>query len=148
MQVHQLMTKKVRALAPDDGLAAAFHLLLATGGRHLVVLEDERLVGIVSELDVLRAWARQNARISTVRQVMSGNVHTASPSETLLEIATRFIEERVGCFPVVEGERIVGMVDVDDVISAVAREHFPRPGAAKNAKKKKRSSAAKRPRRR
>lgn len=122
MQVHQLMTKKFRALRPDDDLATALQLLVASQGRHLVVLDDKKLVGLVSEWDVLRAWARQGQRLTTAKQIMSGNVHTAKPSQSLADIAMRLIEERVGCFPVVEGDKVVGLVDVNDVIKAVARE--------------------------
>lgn len=143
MQVQKLMSKKVRTLRPTDDIGTAIAILVATGGRHIPVVDGKRLVGVVSEWDILGAWARKGSPAISVSQIMTGNVHTTGPSDTLANVTMRMVEERVGCLPVVEGDELVGVVDVHDIIVATHREHFAKRSAGKTIAKPPKRPAAK-----
>jgi CBS domain-containing protein len=145
MLVRALM-KKVRAVAPDDDMGTAFRAVVASGRRHLPVVDGDRLVGIVSEWDLLRAWARQDSRTLRVRQVMTSNVHSANPNEQLVAIPQRLVDEGVGCLPVVENDKLLGIVAVSDVVAAIAHEHFAARRPSKKAIARKRPASKKKAR--
>ena len=60
-----------------------------------------------------------------VRDVMTADVLTLSPTQSVTEAARLLSERQVGAAPVVDGERLVGMLDDDDLIVSEARLHFP-----------------------
>jgi CBS domain-containing protein len=138
VQVHQVMNKKVKTLRPDDDLAKAIHTLALSGGRHALVLDGKTLVGIVGEWDVLRAWSRGSVHSVTVRSLMTGNVHTVSADESVASVAARFVDERMGCFPVMQKGRLVGLVTSTDIVAALNEPAGDRPAKRAKAKTKRR----------
>lgn len=120
MHLRSILTKKPRALNPSDTLTYALNALAQSGRRQLPVIADGVLVGIVSEWDLLRAWTRGNPDLIVAR-LMTSNVHTASPSEEVASVAQRMVDERVGCLPVLDKDRFLGLVDIGEVARALAR---------------------------
>jgi acetoin utilization protein AcuB len=96
----------------------AWELLRQGPFRHLPVVENGLLVGIVSERD-LKGAASDEARL---RDIMTRTVYVLSPDTTVREAARRFRRWRVGAMPVLDGRRIVGMVSVLDVLSVPAEQ--------------------------
>ncbi|WP_416896811.1 MAG: CBS domain-containing protein [Minwuia sp.] len=85
----------------------------------LVVSEDgERIQGIVSERDVVRALATRGAAALDcgVTEIMSGDVVTCSPSDNIGDLMRMMTENRVRHLPVTEGGRMVGLVSIGDVV--------------------------------
>ena len=126
--VKDSMTLEVVVLSPEATAGEALALCTEERIRHLPVLEGERLVGIVSDRDLRsaapalgdpgRASALAKIRVS---EVMTRDVVSARPDDPIEEAANRMRERRIGCLPVVEDERLVGILTSSDVMEALAQ---------------------------
>jgi len=127
------MSRPVRTLERNDMLSIADTVMRNERIRHLPVLDDAgRLVGIVSQRDLflnalVRALghgtvARDRALGSiAVKDVMTGDVVTATPETPITAAAQMMVERKIGCLPVVEGDAVVGILSESDIVAAVAR---------------------------
>ncbi len=122
MKVKELMTQSPLTARPDDDVDLGLQIMAWGEVRHLPVLEEGRLVGIVSQRDLL-ANQENNPRI---REIMTAPPQVAHPDEDVGDAAARMVRERLGCLPVVVGGDLVGIVTVTDVISARAGLAVPR----------------------
>jgi len=141
--VRDVMSTQLVTLAADETVSLAEQLMRAIEARHLPVLgEGDRLVGIVSDRDLLRAAASSLAglheedartfkRQIRVDQIMSRNIAVAKPETMLRDAAKLMRANKISCLPVVEGERLVGLVTetdlVDVLISALEGQDSPPP---------------------
>jgi len=126
--VKDSMTREVVALSPGTTAAEALALCRETRIRHLPVLEEGRLVGIVSDRDLRsaapalgdpgRAEALQNLQIS---DVMTRDVVITHPDDPIEVAANRMQEKRIGCLPVVEDGDLVGILTSSDVMEALVQ---------------------------
>lgn len=85
----------------------------------LVVVDDEgHVVGIVSERDVVRRIAQVGTDVLDlhVEDVMTAPVHTCAPSATIDELMEQMTERRIRHLPVCEGDHLVGIVSIGDVV--------------------------------
>lgn len=85
----------------------------------LVVVDDAGgVVGIVSERDVVRRMAEIGTDVLDLRveDVMTAPVHTCTPSSTIDELMEEMTERRIRHLPVCEGEQLVGIVSIGDVV--------------------------------
>jgi acetoin utilization protein AcuB len=124
--VKDSMTREVVAVPPHSTAGDALALCRERRIRHLPVLEDGRLVGIVSDRDLRSATpalgdpARAEAlRKILIHEVMARKVATAHPDDPIEEAANAMRERKIGCLPVVEGEALVGIVTSSDVMEAL-----------------------------
>lgn len=123
MLVEEMMSRKVRTVHPDlsVGEAAAFaheHRI-----RHLPVVEGEGLVGLVTDRDLRSALPSSLApdeseelRSRPVSTIMVRNVITAHPLDFVEDAARVIYEHRIGCLPVLQGERLVGILTERDIL--------------------------------
>jgi acetoin utilization protein AcuB len=124
--VKDSMTREVVMLAPQATAGEALALCREKRIRHLPVLEEGRLAGIVSDRDLRSATpalgdpdrAEALGKI-LVSEVMAREVATARPEDPIEEAANAMRERKVGCLPVVEGEALVGIVTSSDVMEAL-----------------------------
>lgn len=107
-------------LNDDDTLALAIQTMLWAEIRHLPVLRDGNLVGVVTERDLLAHRARRGKQGlgDLLATVMSKPAVTAQPDMDVGEAADLMLAQRLGCLPVVDGRAIVGVVTRSDVIAA------------------------------
>ncbi len=119
MLVQDIMTPHVEDVAADASCAKARESMAARGIRHLVVRRDGQVVGVVSQRDL--GGPRGAAPAGTVEDVMSRRVVTVEPTATLRRVANLLRGHVVGCLPVEEGGRIVGIVTISDVLDALGR---------------------------
>jgi CBS domain-containing protein len=127
----EIMTEDVTTIDADASLADALQLLAEIEVRHLPVLDDGELVGMLSDRDVRslglhvtdlesldQLRTRTNAPVS---DVMSGGVISIGPATEVSEIIDLMLEEKVGAVPVVDEEstELVGMVSYVDVLRAL-----------------------------
>jgi CBS domain-containing protein len=136
--VRDLMTTEVHSLTPGDDLQAAYDLMADHHLRHVTVIDASGdLVGIVSHRDLLRGalieqedlpLSLQREILSTLRveDVMTSSVETAEPDQRLAEAAQTMFENKLGCLPVVEGSRLVGILTEGDFVRSVAQEEEKR----------------------
>lgn len=127
LTVRDIMSMNVETLDPADDVDLADMLMRLDRLHHLPVVEDGRLVGIVSQRDVARhqvspssglsieAQRRANLRIK-VRDMMVTEVATISPDGTLLEAAELMKERYLGCLPVIEDGELVGIITGTDML--------------------------------
>ena len=104
---------------PDDSLRETVQTLASQNiGAAVVTDERDRVCGIISERDIVRAIAENGDRAleAAVKTFMTKNVVTCSKQDTVAELMTRMTEGRFRHLPVLEGERLVGIISIGDVV--------------------------------
>lgn len=125
--VRDLMTEKVETVRPDDDLNEVYDLMDARRIRHVPVIEEEELVGLVTQRDLLRgalaeatglpmSAQRDLLRSVRVETVMIVEPTTVEPDTTLREAGELLMEHKLGCLPVVEGNELVGILTEADFV--------------------------------
>ena len=129
-RVSNVMQSEMATLAPDEHLDLAEDVMRLGRVRHLPVVEDSRLVGIVSSRDLLAASLAKSLdfdaasrrafiRSIEVSEAMSRDVVTVEPDATLREAARVMVERKIGCLPVVKPDRtLVGLLTETDLLRA------------------------------
>ncbi|MFQ5532479.1 MAG: CBS domain-containing protein [Candidatus Methylomirabilales bacterium] len=130
MQVVERMTPQVVVASPSGSVRAAWGLLREHQIRHLPVVEDGRLVGIITDRDIRLVFpsALTSAKTDedpydalekvTVKEIMTERVVTVAPEASIADATRLLLEKRIGGLPVVEGDRLVGMITKDDILAA------------------------------
>jgi len=122
MTVKAILSNKgddVFTIAPTATLDEAIGILTERRVGALVVLgADERVIGIVSERDIVRALAQRGAAAlaDMLSQVMTRKVETCGETETIASIMERMTSGKFRHVPVVEQDRLVGIVSIGDVV--------------------------------
>jgi CBS domain-containing membrane protein len=131
--VADVMQAEPMTLRADENLDMTEDLMSLGRVRHLPVLDGERLVGVVSLRDLLACsltraldFEARERRVFlksvTVREAMSERLITVPPKATQAEAAALMLRNRIGCLPVVDGEKLVGIVTETDLIRAAYLE--------------------------
>ncbi len=130
MQIRDVMTHPVISVWANAPTQRAAELLVSHGFTALPVTDDDdRLIGIVTEADLLRAgpasaavsqlrWYRPNTKPTTVSAVMSSYVESLTPGADVADAAAIMIDDRIRCLPIVDGDRIVGIITRRDLLRA------------------------------
>ena len=126
--VEDIMTRQVEVLHQDESLELAASAMKAFCFRHIPVVEGKRLVGLVTERDILRAsissldedYELRDDKLKRYRfvgEIMTLVVHTVRPETPLLEAAKLLREKKLGCLPVVRDDgTLVGIVTQSDFL--------------------------------
>jgi CBS domain-containing membrane protein len=135
LRVRDLMTSDVTTLRRNEKLTVASDIMQLGRIRHLPVLDDDgqEVVGIVSQRDLFRGalakalgygQSAQRKLMDTlvVKEVMITDIVTTSPDTALDEAAKILMERKIGCLPVVENRRLVGILTEADFVALVARK--------------------------
>ncbi len=125
-KVAQVLTQKRNAgklwsVAPDDTVLRALEVMAEHNVGALVVLEGDRLVGLVSERDYARKVILKGLRSfdTPVADVMTRHVVTVDPNATVDDCMQRMTEGRFRHLPVLDGERVVGVVSIGDLVATI-----------------------------
>lgn len=124
MRVKHWMTPRVISASPGEGVRRAWKLLHEHGIRHLPVVEEGRLVGIVTDRDIRQALPSRATELLgfldrvTLREIMMKHIVTVSPHLSIPEAARLLVEGRIGALPVVDGDRLVGILTETDALKA------------------------------
>ncbi len=124
--VAQLMSTDLFTAHPDDLIDLAANVMEWRHIRHVPVEDDEgRLVGLISHRDLLRLLAQgllsRGAKEITVREIMIRDLTTVAPETPTLEALAIMRRRKVGCLPVVENDRLVGIVTAYDFLALSAQ---------------------------
>jgi CBS domain-containing protein len=92
----------------------------------VLVLDGERLAGILTERDVLRAVARGIRDDAVVRDWMTSDPDTIEPGETTEHAATMMMHGGFRHLPVVEGDTVVGILSIRDLMALALADSAPR----------------------
>ena len=125
--VAQLLKQKsgtVHSVGPEAPVLEAIRLMAEHGVGALLVMQSQQLVGVVSERDYARKVILKGRSSSetSVREIMSSPVFTVRPDQTVHECMQIVNDKRVRHLPVVEGERVVGVLSIGDLVRAVLEE--------------------------
>ncbi len=130
MKVRDILgTQQILTVKPDDDVGTAEQMMAWASVRHLPVVRDGRLVGVITERDVLRyeAAVGGGAKADRVDQVMTSPALTAHPDDDLVEAEERMLSEKLGCLPVVEQGKLVGLITTIDLLDTHVRERSEIP---------------------
>jgi CBS domain-containing protein len=121
--IGDLMTRDVLAVAPEDTLGEAAERMVERGVGSVVVSDFGRLIGILTERDLLRAVAdRIHSSEARVREWMTSEPITATPETTPREAARTMLENGFRHLPVVDGDATLGIVSLRDVLEWTLKE--------------------------
>ena len=123
MIIKEIMKSDLTSISPETKLSDAYSIMHKKNIRHLPVIEDNNLVGIVTDRDLRLATSRLAKHPfepeEAVKQIMSHPVKTTHPSDPIESAAQQMREMKIGCLPVVENNRVVGMVTITDMLDAL-----------------------------
>ena len=126
----QVMTAPVITVKPQDNAIDLGHLARKHQIRHFPVVENDQLVGIVTDRTIREATTSPRifqllldlmATLDHVRveEIINPQVITAPPDMPLREAAKLMQERKIGCLPVVKDGKLIGIVTTSDVLSAL-----------------------------
>jgi CBS domain-containing protein len=123
-KIGALLEKKggqVWSLAPTATIYDALTMMAEKGVGALPIVEEGKLLGILSERDYARKVLLQgrSSRDTAVTEIMSSPVVSVSPSQTVEECMHIVTDKRIRHLPVMEGGRIVGIVSIGDLVNWV-----------------------------
>lgn len=132
MLVEQVMQAGVATITPKTSLPEALELVRQRGIRHLPVVENGTLVGIVSDRDLKRAMASTATSLErhelrylldklTAGEIMTSTVITAGRMLPIEEAARLMVKEKISALPVTEDGRLIGIVTETDVLELFVR---------------------------
>jgi CBS domain-containing membrane protein len=124
------MTHNPTTLDRNETLDLAESIMNLGRIRHLPVIDDGRIVGIVSQRDLFRSalitalgFGRKTTdtliKTIKIKEIMTKKVVTISPEANIKDAARLMIDKKIGCLPVVEGDRLVGIVTETDMLRYV-----------------------------
>lgn len=117
MVVRDCMTTPVQTAHPEETVAAVREVFRRRRIRQLPVVAAGRVIGIVTDRDVRSA----DSDTATVDAVMTPNPATTTPATPVERAATIMRERKLGALPVVEGDRLVGIVSESDLLDALTK---------------------------
>lgn len=130
MKVSDRMTRDVLTVGVDEPIRKAWELVEEKKLRRFPVLDGDRLVGIITDRDLRNATSSSvvmtekkyhDFLLDTIKveSVMTPNPRTVTPDTSLKEAAKTILEMRVGGLPVVEGDRLIGIVTETDLLGTL-----------------------------
>ncbi len=133
MKVREIMVKEVATLDINDELSLANDIMRLGRIRHLPVVDGTRLAGIVSERDLFRTSlaealgygtkaSRDLMKTLRIKDIMVTEVMIVSPETNLCDAVRIMVDKKIGCLPVVENERLVGLITETDILVQYLKE--------------------------
>jgi CBS domain-containing membrane protein len=130
VKVKDIMARDITTLGRNDSLDLADAVMTLARIRHLPVIDEGRVVGVVSQRDLFKSALAaalgygemaQKKLLKTLRvkEVMSEPAIIISPEATIQEAVRLMLEKKIGCLPVVQGHTLVGIVTETDFLRYV-----------------------------
>jgi acetoin utilization protein AcuB len=144
-RVREIMQHRIVPIGVGERLSTVEDIMTLAGVRHMPVVHGGELVGVVSERDLLRASLsiladhRRDERRAflhgvDITRVMSSPPVTIGPDEAVEQAALSMVDHKIGCLPVLDDGRLLGMLTETDVLryfaaGVSARRSAPTPAA-------------------
>jgi CBS domain-containing protein/Flp pilus assembly pilin Flp len=109
IEVRHVMSKKVRAVAPETPLSDVRTLMDSERIHHLLVLQQDKLLGVISDRDVHRRQGRR------AKEVMTKEILTVSPGTQIGQAVSTIINHQISCLPVIENGHVQGILTTTDI---------------------------------
>ena len=120
------MTRELLTIEPDAAMAEAARRMASRGVGAIVVLEGDRLAGIITERDILKAVAAGVSEGARVVDWMTRHPETIEPAEDTDQAAALMIHGGFRHLPVVEEGRTVGILSIRDLMRVALEDRAPR----------------------
>jgi CBS domain-containing protein len=120
------MSRSLLTVEPGLGLKAVAERMVAKDVGAVLVIEHGRLVGILTERDILRAVAGGITDDTLVSDWMTRDPETMEPDETTRQAAVLMIHGGFRHMPIVDGDEVVGMLSIRDLMRIVLEDAAPR----------------------
>ena len=116
--------REVWAVKPDDTVFDSLQLMAEKEIGALLVMEGDRLVGIVTERDYARKVILEgkSSKSSSVAEVMTNRVLCVTPERTIDECMALMTDKRARHLPVLDHKRVVGVISIGDLVKALINE--------------------------
>jgi len=115
----------IQSVAPEAKLSAAIKLLAEKRIGAVLVLNNERIEGILSERDIVRVLAERGAAVldEPVHAVMTRKVISCKETDTVGAIMEMMTKGKFRHLPVVEGEKVLGLISIGDIVKSRVKEY-------------------------
>ncbi len=121
LSVGDFMSRELVTLCERDDLALAEQMFRLGGIRHLPVVRDRKLVGLLTRNDLLRAAAARSSKTTVAGEVMTHEPVTVRPTTSLVHAARVMLENKFGCLPVCDEDgALVGIITEADYVRFAA----------------------------
>jgi len=131
--IREVMTSNIASVTPDQMVEQCRRIMGERRIRHLPVVSGETLVGIVSERDLFRSSlaqalgygnkdTREVMKTLHIKDVMVKQVTTVSPDTELKDAVALMAERKIGCLPVVQDDKLLGLITETDVLMQYCRD--------------------------
>jgi len=112
--------EEIWSVGPDATVYDSIALMAQKGIGAVLVIDERKLVGIISERDYARKIVLEgrSSRVTPVREIMTPDPVTARPENTVEECMTIMTQYRIRHLPVLDGENLVGIVSIGDLVKA------------------------------
>ncbi len=131
-QVKEIMNKKLHIVSPDDRVIHARRIMIDENIARLPVVDEGKLVGIISDNEIIFALAnikksyplgRQKHQLNEllIRSVMKTPAFWTEPNITAAEAATLMLKNNIGALPIIEHDKLIGIVSRTDLLNTIAR---------------------------
>ncbi len=121
MQLGDFMKSRVVTIGPEEPASTAWARMRDRRIRHLVVTDDGNVVGVVAERDLGGEEGAELRRGRRVRDLMASRPVIATPRTTLRQAAALMREGPIGSLPIVDGDKLAGIVTATDVLDELGR---------------------------
>ncbi len=117
----QKPSQEIHSVSPDATVFDAISLMAEKNVGALLVIDNGRLVGLISERDYTRKvmLRGKRSRETVVREIMSSDLTVTSPQEPVATCLHKMTDKRIRHLPVVDGESVVGVVSIGDLVAWV-----------------------------
>ncbi|WP_038250860.1 CBS domain-containing protein [Ghiorsea bivora] len=135
MNIKQLMSKRISTVSLGDTLKTVQNKLKNTGYHHLLVVEDKKLCGIISDRDLFKALSPNLDTINEtfkdlstldkkVHQIMSRKLITSTLDANIYDIISLLNQHNISCIPIVDEQQVpVGVITTRDILKALDHQH-------------------------
>lgn len=116
--------REVWVISPHATILEALRLMAEKDVGALVVVEDDQIVGIISERDYARKIAlRGKSSVNTpIKEIMTDKVYYVSPKTTVQECLALITQQSIRHLPVLENGKLVGLISIGDVVKSIIDE--------------------------
>jgi CBS domain-containing protein len=131
--VEEIMSTELHVITPDAPIGAVTREMVSGRFRRLPVVSEDILFGIITATDIMKYLGSGEVfeKLETgniadvmglpVRTLIERTLHTATPDQTVTEVAAKMVDKHVGALPVIENSHLIGIVTEFDLVKALAK---------------------------
>jgi CBS domain-containing protein len=123
-EILRIKGSEVWSVGPDETILNAIKLMADHEVGALLVMDQEKLMGIVTERDYTRKVALEDrsSKDALVREIMSDRVLCARPEQTVPECMALMSDKRARHLPIVDHKKVIGIISIGDLVKSIIRE--------------------------